>query len=102
MPLPGKWEFPGGKVESNESLEECIIREIKEELDADIEILRKLTPVEEGPIKLIPFHCKLISESFILKEHANSHWCDVFTLKSLDWAKADIPIVEEYLQMITP
>ena len=44
MPLPGKWEFPGGKQEPGESLEDCMVREIKEELHLDIRILSSLSP----------------------------------------------------------
>lgn len=101
MPLPLKWEFPGGKIETGETAEECLIREIKEELNIEIEITGSLSPNDhQYPnklIRLIPFICRQTCGDLALKEHAEYKWVDDKDLLDLDWAEADIPIVEQYL-----
>ena len=101
MPLPLKWEFPGGKIEENETAEECLIREIKEELNIDIEITGSLSPNDhqypDKLIRLIPFICRQKIGEIVLKEHADYKWLDVKDLLDLDWAEADVPIVKRYL-----
>jgi len=102
MDLPLKWEFPGGKVEANESAEEALIREIKEELDLEITILRPLSPnihaYSNKVIRLIPFICQIEDSNLVLKEHLNYRWLTKNELQSLDWAEADIPIMEELIK----
>ena len=101
MPLPLKWEFPGGKIEDNETAEECLIREIKEELNIEIEITGSLSPNDhqypDKLIRLIPFICRHKDVEIVLKEHADYKWLDVKDLLDLDWAEADVPIVKRYL-----
>lgn len=102
MALPLKWEFPGGKIEKDETAEECLIREILEELNINIKITKQLNSnihqySEEKVIKLIPFICKFISGEIKLIEHANFLWLSKNELYNLDWAEADIPILNEYL-----
>ncbi len=103
MSLPLKWELPGGKVESNETLEDCIIREIKEELNIDIQIVEQIEfNIHSYPsitIKLIPFICRYLSGDVLLKEHANFKWVTNNDLLDLDWAEADIPIIKNYLNL---
>lgn len=102
MKLPLKWEFPGGKVEEGESDEACIIREIMEELNIDITISQKLQFSEfdypNVSIVLIPFIAKQIGGVIKLKEHLNYKYLTKFELINLDWAEADIPILNEYLK----
>lgn len=102
MSLPLKWEFPGGKVEKNETPEKCIIREIKEELNLEIEIENKLESktfnYEGFSINLIPFIAKKLSGDVSLIEHKSFLWLEVGDLKNLDWAAADIPILEDFLK----
>jgi 8-oxo-dGTP diphosphatase len=99
MSLPLKWEFPGGKVESNETEEECIKREIKEELNWVIIVLRKLSETyHEYPhksIKLVPFLTQFSSGELLLKEHLSYRLLATSKLNSIDWAEADLPIVKE-------
>ncbi|WP_343558954.1 (deoxy)nucleoside triphosphate pyrophosphohydrolase [Sphingobacterium sp.] len=101
MKLPLKWEFPGGKIETGESKEECLRREIKEELHIDINIHSALTMVEhhyaDFSLRLYPFVCSLKSGEVKALEHAQAIWVDAAQLRNYDWAEADLPIVEEYL-----
>ena len=101
MSLPLKWELPGGKIEPNESSEECLIREIKEELNIDIEIVKNLpSNIHAYPsmvIQLIPFICRQINGVISLNEHINFKWLSTNELLDLDWAEADIPILYHYL-----
>lgn len=93
-----KWEFPGGKIEEGESEEESIVREIKEELNLDISISKKLksfkTELENVIIELIPFICTIINGQVINREHEKVLWLKRKELSKLDWAKPDLPIVE--------
>lgn len=99
-----KWELPGGKVLENETPENCIAREIFEELNVDIEVLRKLIPVEfdygNKLIKLIPFECKIISGKLKLTEHIESAWFDIADYKLFDWLKADIDLIKTNYQLL--
>ncbi|WP_134088502.1 (deoxy)nucleoside triphosphate pyrophosphohydrolase [Olivibacter sp. XZL3] len=101
MRLPLKWEFPGGKVESGESLAHCIVREIKEELLIDIRVLEAYTPVThsypDGTLTLYPFVCLFIGGDLRPTEHAQAIWVAIDDLLQYDWADADIPIVKELL-----
>lgn len=102
MSLPLKWEFPGGKIEEGETAEECIIREIKEELCISIKIVETLSPIthqysKDKIIKLIPFICLYISGEIKLTEHEDFCWLDKSELANLDWAEADVPILNEFL-----
>ena len=103
MKLPLKWEFPGGKLEENESETECIKREIKEEINIEIEIIKKLSSSEYDygtfKIKLIPYLANYISGDIELSEHKDYKLLDKSELLNLDWAEADIPIVEEFLKL---
>lgn len=103
MALPLKWEFPGGKVEPEESEEDCIIREIKEELNINIELISRLNPsIFDYPnfsIQLIPFTAKYLDGNIKLSEHKQYQLLKKDELKDLDWAEADIPILNEYLEL---
>lgn len=104
MNLPFKWEFPGGKIEEFETPENCLIREIKEELGVDIEIVSTLPSNKHVyptiMINLIPFICKLVEGEIVLKEHACFKWLNSNELINLDWAEADKPILYHYLNSI--
>ncbi|PPK99338.1 (deoxy)nucleoside triphosphate pyrophosphohydrolase [Parapedobacter indicus] len=99
MNLPLKWEFPGGKVEPGEDETRTIVREIKEELHLDIEVTKRLQPVEHDypafRIRLVPFIAKMIGGELLLEEHADARWIAVNELNRYDWAPADLPIVEQ-------
>ncbi len=103
MKLPLKWEFPGGKLEEGENEVECIKREIKEEINIEIDVLKKLSNVVHDygtfEINLIPFVANYIKGSIELSEHKDYKLLDKSELKSLDWADADKPIVDEFLKL---
>lgn len=103
MKLPLKWEFPGGKLEENESEIECIKREIKEEINIEIDVLKRLSNsvYDYGTFKinLIPFLVNYISGDIVLAEHKAFKLLDKSELLNLDWAEADMPIVEEFLKL---
>ena len=101
MSLPLKWEFPGGKIEPGETAEACLIREIKEELHVDVEIVASLPAnTHQYPnvtIQLIPFVCRIISGQILLKEHLDFRWLPKDELLALDWAEADVAVVKYYV-----
>ncbi|GGF00305.1 NUDIX domain-containing protein [Flavobacterium limi] len=103
MKLPLKWEFPGGKIEENENEIECIKREIKEEINIEIDVFRRLSNsiYDYGTFKinLIPFLANYISGEIILAEHNCFKLLERSELLNLDWAEADLPIVEEFLKV---
>lgn len=96
-----KYEFPGGKVEPNESLENALIREIKEELEMNVNVENKLCSFlfsyPDFSLKLNVFICRTESEKFILKEHIDYKWLTVNELKTLDWAAADLLVINKFL-----
>lgn len=102
MDLPGKWELPGGKVEEGESPEECLKREIQEELSIEIEIFEKLSPADftypGKTIRLIPMAAYWTGGQLHLAEHDQMIWLEKKDLISLDWAPADLPIVHELIK----
>lgn len=98
MKLNNLWEFPGGKIEQDESVENAIIREIKEELDCTIEPIQifkeNLHEYENITVNLITIKCRLLNGTPTKSEHAALVWLRRDSLKSLKWAPADIPTVE--------
>lgn len=103
MSLPMKWEFPGGKLEPAETEMECIKREIREELNIEIEVLNRLLPsIHPYPtftIELIPYTANYVSGELKLKEHNNYVLLTKDELRTLDWAEADLPIVHEVMKL---
>jgi 8-oxo-dGTP diphosphatase len=100
---PFKWEFPGGKLVKGETDEECIIREIREELSMDIIICSRLEPVEHDyghkKIRLIPFICDTLEELPSLTEHIDFKWVPDENLKSVDLCEADIRVASGYMEL---
>ena len=106
----GKWEFPGGKINRDESKEEALKREIKEELNADIDVIDFLTTVEydypEFHLTMHTYICSLESDTkFVYHnqnelEHDNIVWLDKEDLDNLDWLPADIFIIDAYKKVM--
>lgn len=99
---PGKWEFPGGKVQPGESETRALEREIDEELQVKIRPGYRLTPVihhyPNVSICLIPYLCRLSAGEITLSEHSAYRWCTADELEQLDWAEADRPVVREVVE----
>jgi 8-oxo-dGTP diphosphatase len=100
MSLPLKWEFPGGKIDPDELPEDCLRRELIEELGLHINIGRALSPhTHRYPtftVTLYPFVCTIESGEITLHEHEAVVWLPPEKLNTLDWAEADWPVIEEY------
>jgi 8-oxo-dGTP diphosphatase len=98
---PFKWEFPGGKLAQDENEEECIIREINEELSMDIVICAKLTSVNHDyghkKIRLIPFICDTLDVMPFLSEHIAYKWVEEKDLMTIDFSEADVFVAQSYL-----
>ena len=96
--LGGFWEFPGGKLEAGESPEQALVREIREELNSEIEIISYINEAsydyDFGTVVMKTYHAKLLSGKLELLEHQNSTWLPPHELKSLNWAPVDRPAVE--------
>lgn len=101
---PFKWEFPGGKLVKGETEEECIIREINEELSMDIVICGRVPEVIHDyghkQINLIPFICDTLDELPFLSEHLAYKWINPNDLKTIDFSEADIVVAEYYMNLL--
>jgi 8-oxo-dGTP diphosphatase len=101
---PFKWEFPGGKLATDETEEDCIIREVKEELSMEIVITGKLLAVDHDyghkQIHLIPFICDTLDEIPFLSEHIAYKWLEEKDLLAVDFSGADIYVAESYLERV--
>lgn len=95
--LAKKWEFPGGKIEKGETKIEALKRELKEELDIEVIVEKFLLTVEHEYttfyLTLHAYECTLISDDIKLKEHLDSKWLNKNNLDEVDWAAADIPVI---------
>lgn len=93
------WEFPGGKVELDETPQQALVREIKEELDTVIEVGELLDTVEyDYPKFHLTMHCFLCtieSGDLVLREHEAARWLTKETLDSVEWLPADLAVIEK-------
>ena len=99
------WEFPGGKIEEGETAREAIVREIREELDTEIQVEELLDTVEydypKFHLSMDCFICTVKSGDLVLKEHEAAKWLTKETLGSVEWLPADEGLIEkirEYIQ----
>ena len=98
-----KWEFPGGKVEDGETNEETLKRELMEELEIEVDIIKKFYQVEHDypdfHLSMPVYLCKLKSTAIKLMVHKSIRWLSPNEMMSLDWAAADIPVAEAVFDM---
>ena len=96
-----KFEFPGGKVEDGETEVEALVREIQEELSIDIAVQSKFLTIEhvypDFAIKMHSYICSSNNEEIKFLEHINHCWLLKEELMKLDWAAADLPIVNKLI-----
>ena len=99
------WEFPGGKIEPNESLEACLKREIKEELEAEIEIVQFLNTIEYTyptfHLKMYNYICKLQNEHIKLLEHEAAKFISLEELDKVEFLPADILILDDLKKFLS-
>lgn len=104
MTMPLKWEFPGGKIETGESPEECLIRELREELGISVFIGTALSPAihsyPDFTVTLYPFTCRLAGGDITAHEHHALKWIEPARMLELDWAAADLPVIREYMAAV--
>ena len=100
----GGWEFPGGKIEENEDKQDALKREIKEELDANIEVGDFIGTFhhqyDSFYLTMHCYFCKFVDNNIFLKEHLASKWLKKSELENVDWLEADIAVVEEIKKLI--
>lgn len=98
------WEFPGGKIESGETLQEALVREIKEELDTEIRVDELIDTIEydysDFHLTMHCFFCTVKEGELVLKEHEAAKWLTKETLEKVDWLPADLSLIEKLKQII--
>lgn len=101
----GGWEFPGGKVEAGETPQEALIREIKEELDTEIEVGELIDTVEydypKFHLTMHCFFCSVKQGNLVLKEHEAAKWLTLETLDTVEWLPADKGLIEKIRQALS-
>ena len=92
------WEFPGGKIEPNETPEQALHRELQEEMDLDVEVHELLATVTHDypdfTITLAAYRCTATTTRFTMREHASSCWLPWKDLPTLQWCAADARLVD--------
>ncbi len=92
------WEFPGGKMEAGETLEEALVREIREELSAEISVDEFLCTVEydypKFHLTMHCFLCSLLADALHLNEHEAAKWLEKDELGSVRWLPADLEVID--------
>ncbi|UTA46865.1 8-oxo-dGTP diphosphatase MutT [Simiduia sp. 21SJ11W-1] len=105
MHLAGYWEFPGGKIEAGETPEQCLERELLEELGITTRvgnfISESIYDYGAKVVRLLAYQVEHVEGNFELVDHDELRWLSLDELGSVDWAPADIPLVERYKKMVS-
>ena len=100
----GFWEFPGGKIEDGETLQEALVREVREELDVEILVGDLIDTIEydypDFHLSLNCFWAGIVSGNLTLKEHQDAKWLSKDELDSVEWLPADITLIEQIKQYL--
>ena len=94
-----RWEFPGGKIEAEETPQHALKREIQEELDTEISVGDLIDTIEydypEFHLSMDCFWCEILKGDLVLREHEAARWLDKNTIDGVDWLPADITLVDK-------
>lgn len=100
----GGWEFPGGKIEKDETPQEALVREIREELETEITVGELIETIEyDYPTFHLSMDCfwvEIVSGNFVLTEHAAAKWLTKEELDSVEWLPADIALIDKIKAVI--